>query len=64
MEFKSASIEICVDSETYVVRSIPAYVCERCGEKVMSQEVTSRVYELINRKEAETHIQVPVFEYI
>ncbi|MCK4307829.1 YgiT-type zinc finger protein [candidate division WOR-3 bacterium] len=63
MEFKNTNIELCIENDIYVVKNVPAYVCERCGEKVIGQEVASRIYELISKKEAEAHIQVPVFEY-
>ena len=43
MEFKNTNIELCIENDIYVVKNVPAYVCERCG-LVAYHDVKQRRY--------------------
>jgi hypothetical protein len=45
-----------------VIEEVPATVCEHCGERVFTPEITRQIQAVAReRKEAERTIVVPVF---
>jgi len=56
--------ELWVKDELIVIEDIPARVCEACGEKYFSAEVSKKIDELISaRPKAKKRLEVPVFTF-
>ena len=50
--------------ELIVIEDIPARVCEACGEKYFSAEVSRRIDELLSAPpRAKKRLEVPVFTF-
>ena len=49
--------------QVWIARNVPAFVCQQCGEKEYSPDVTHRLFELVKKKltPVET-ISVPVYD--
>jgi YgiT-type zinc finger domain-containing protein len=50
------------DGHTYVLRDVPARVCQQCGEPYFDAEVTQHVLAQVERA-SETGVQVAVLTY-
>lgn len=47
-----------------LIENVPAEVCEQCGEKTYSPEVTDELIRLAKKKlKPDKTVQVPVFDY-
>ncbi len=47
-----------------LIRNVPAEVCEKCGEKTYSPEITDEVLKFARRKFKPIKlVEVPVFDY-
>jgi len=49
--------------QVYLVKNVPALVCQKCGEKEYSQEVTHRVVTLLRQSPLSYEVvHVPVYD--
>jgi len=61
MVSKKGEIDLRVKGKLYLVRDVFYEECPSCGEKVLSPEVTEKLYEKIkNRQFREESISIPV----
>jgi len=61
---KRVKVELWVGDELIVIEDVPARVCEACGEKYFSAEVSKKIDELIStRPKAKKRLEVPVFTF-
>lgn len=52
------------DADYFLIENVPAEVCEQCGEKTYSPEVTDDLIHLSKKKlKPVKTVQVPVFDY-
>ena len=58
----AATVTLARGSTTLVVRSVPAQVCDNCGEEYIDADVTRRLLELAEQAVA-AGVQVDVREY-
>ncbi|WP_456473683.1 type II toxin-antitoxin system MqsA family antitoxin [Candidatus Pyrohabitans sp.] len=57
-------VELWVKDELIVIEDVPARVCEACGEKYFSAEVSKTIDYLISaRPKAKKRLDVPVFTF-
>jgi YgiT-type zinc finger domain-containing protein len=57
-------VELWVKDELIVIEDVPAKVCEACGEKYFSAEVSKKIDELIStRPKVKKRLDVPVFTF-
>lgn len=64
-EFKQVHVDqvFIVNGNYVVVEHIPATVCEQCGEKIFSREVTEKVRELLHgEQEPVRRVEIDVFD--
>ena len=60
---KSGEIDLRIDGKLYLVRNVFYEECPSCGEKVLSPETSTDLFEKINNKEfIEQTINVPVLD--
>ncbi len=60
---KRGEIELRIEDKLYLVRNVCYEECTSCGEKVLSPEVTQKLYDKIKKKEyTEQTIVVPVLD--
>lgn len=50
------------DGHTYVLREVPARVCEQCGEPYFEAEVTRQILEQVEQA-ARSGVEVAVLQY-
>ena len=59
---RTVTLDLRVGEDLVVIEEVPATVCEHCGERVFTPEVTRRVQAVAGaRQEAARTIVVPVF---
>jgi YgiT-type zinc finger domain-containing protein len=59
---RNVTLDLRVGKELVVIEDVPATVCENCGERVFTPEVTRQVQSIAKeRKGAARTIVVPVF---
>jgi YgiT-type zinc finger domain-containing protein len=59
---RTVTLDLRVGEDLVVIEEVPATVCENCGERVFTPEVTRRVQTVARaRQEAARTIVVPVF---
>ena len=54
------------ENDKYIfIEHVPADVCERCGEKMYTPEVTDKLLRIAGRKlEPVKRIEVPVYDFV
>jgi YgiT-type zinc finger domain-containing protein len=53
------------DDKYIFIEHVPADVCERCGEKMYTPEVTDKLLRIARRKlEPVRRIEVPVYDFV
>jgi len=53
------------DGEVWVVRNVPAFVCQECGEKEYTQETTHQILALLQRSSCPAEIlHVPAYDLL
>ena len=61
---KNVKLDLWVDEELVIVEDIPADVCDQCGEKYVSAEVSKEIDKLLkNRVNAHKKIEVTVLKW-
>jgi YgiT-type zinc finger domain-containing protein len=59
---RNVTLDLRMGEDLMVIEEVPATVCENCGERVFTPEVTRQVQTVAQeRKERSRTIQVPVF---
>ena len=47
----------------YIVENVPAWICDQCGEIILSESIAEKIQELIwSGVEPKRTVQVPVYE--
>ena len=59
----TATVTLERDSTTLVVKSVPALVCENCGEEYIDEETTARILKTAEEA-AESGVVVDIREYV
>jgi YgiT-type zinc finger domain-containing protein len=50
--------------QVWIVRNVPAYVCEQCGEREYRQEITRKILALLQRPPRKTEmVSVPAYDF-
>jgi HTH-type transcriptional regulator/antitoxin MqsA len=63
MTEKKVTVDLRIDDKLLVVEEVPALVCDRCGEKVFTPEVTRKLQALgKQRKNPPRTLEVPLFK--
>jgi YgiT-type zinc finger domain-containing protein len=65
-EYHSGSINevFNIQGKFYLVENIPATVCSRCGEEILSRETTERIRVMLHEQKQPTRsISLDVFSY-
>ena len=58
---KLVKLELWVESELVIVEDIPSDICNQCGEKYISAEVSKKIDKLLGqRSKAKKKLEVPV----
>lgn len=53
------------NGQVWVIRNVPAYVCQQCGEKEYSQETTQQILSFLKQPPRPTEIlHVPAYDLI
>ncbi|MCK5562009.1 MAG: type II toxin-antitoxin system MqsA family antitoxin [Thermoplasmata archaeon] len=61
---ENVKLDLWVDEELVIVEDIPADVCDQCGEKFVSAEVSKEIDKLLkNRANANKKIEVSVLKW-
>ena len=48
----------------YIIRSVPAGVCQQCGEKYFKGEISKKMDALFHkRQQAEKYARIPILEF-
>ncbi len=59
---KRVTVDLRIGDELLIVEEVPATVCDRCGERVFTPEITRRLQTLAKqRKKPPRTVSVPVF---
>ena len=59
---KKVTVDLRIGDELFVVENVPATVCNHCGERVFTPEVTRKLQALAKqRKKPPRTLTVPVF---
>ena len=59
---RKITVDLRIADDLLIVEEVPANVCDRCGEKVFTPEVTRRLQTLAKqRKKPPRTVAVPVF---
>jgi len=62
MAKKKVTVDLRIGDELFVVENVPATVCNHCGERVFTPEVTRKLQALAKqRKKPPRTLTVPVF---
>ena len=63
MEIKKINHDVWVDHNLFVVKDVPAEVCERCGETVFTPQVTKRILSTLRHvRNPQKTLKVPVLQ--
>jgi len=60
---KKINLDFRWKEKLYVLENVPAGVCNQCGEKYFTAEVSEEIDRLVKFAEAKKHITVPVLEF-
>ncbi len=59
---KRVTVDLRIGDELFIVEEVPATVCDHCGERVFTPEITRRLQTLAKqRKKPPRTVAVPVF---
>ncbi len=51
------------EGQIWVIRNVPAFVCQRCGEKEYTPEITRKILELVRGSASPVEtVQVPIYD--
>ena len=63
MEVKKINHDVWVDRKLFVVKGVPAEVCERCGETVFTPQITDRILSTLKHAQnPQKTLKVPVLQ--
>lgn len=51
------------EGQLYIIKKVPVGVCNQCGEKFFTAEVSSAIDEIVKSKEIKEKVEVPVKEF-
>jgi HTH-type transcriptional regulator / antitoxin MqsA len=52
------------DNHVFLIENVPAEVCEKCGEKTYSPEITDEIIKFAKRRFKPVKlVEIPVFDY-
>jgi YgiT-type zinc finger domain-containing protein len=62
MEEKTITVDLRIGDKLFVIEEVPAKVCNNCGEKVFTPDITRKLQNLVKRRrKASRIVKVPVF---
>ncbi len=66
-QIKNVDVDFRWGDKLFVVKNVPVEVCNQCGERYYSAEVSKRLDDLVKKsakgKKPETTLEVPVFNW-
>lgn len=54
----TTSIALFRQEKTFIIKNVPARICENCGEYYLSEQITESVLNLANKTQAHSEVEV------